>query len=171
MPARVTGAASSGFAVTGMGVTVPAGARPSKANSVCSWANAPSAVSAAKTARLLPSGDAPRSAVATTPVLRPPGTICCGRLVRSPAKTPPTSLLGALASGSPAGSTIDSVPIPSAPSGALANHSRPKALLIEIASGLLTEGYLALAAPGRLDAVDERGALRREQLDAAIGGA
>ena len=90
-----------------MGLTVPAGARPSRANSVCACAMAPSAVSTANTARLLPSGDMPRRALATAPVFRAPGMTCAGRLVMSPAKTPPSSLLGAPASGMPPGSRIE----------------------------------------------------------------
>src|SRR5262245_16309639 len=82
----------------------------------------------------------PTKALATAPVRSPPATICFGLLVLSPAKTPPASLLGAPASGMPPGSMIESKPIPLAPPGALANHRRPKALLIEMPSGLLTDG-------------------------------
>jgi hypothetical protein len=40
------------------------------------------------------------------------------------------------------------VPIPSRPNGALAGHSRPKALLIDIPSGLLTAVKSAVTADG-----------------------
>src|SRR5512133_3705513 len=74
--------------------------------------------------------------------------ICCGRLVWSPKNTPPVNLLGAPASGIPPGSIMDSRPFPFCPFGALANQRRPKALLIEMPNGLLTEGCDAETACG-----------------------
>src|SRR5215510_884158 len=68
----------------------------------------------------------------------------------SPANTPPPNLLGAPASGMPPGSMIESRPMPCAPFGALANQRRPKALLIEMPSGLLTDGCDAEAALGEV---------------------
>src|SRR5262249_44128662 len=49
-----------------------------------------------------------------------------------------SSGLGAPASGSPVGSRMVDVPTPSRPKGALAGHKRPKALLMDMPSGLLT---------------------------------
>jgi hypothetical protein len=69
-------------------------------------------------------------------------------LVKSPTKTPPANLLGAPANGMPAGSMIESSPSPLLPPGALENHKRPNALLIEMPSGLLTDGCDADAALG-----------------------
>ena len=150
MPARVMAAPLSGLAGIVSAASVPAGASPSSPASAWACPMAPSAVSTAKTPRPPPSGEKPIRAVATAPASSEPGTICSGRLVTLPAKRPPKSLLNALAKGSPVGSSIDSVPMPPEPYGALANHTLPKALLIEMPSGLLTLGYLALAAPGVL---------------------
>ena len=74
----------------------------------------------------------------------------------SPAKTPPSNLLGA--PGERLAAWIDDRLDAGrrAPCGALANHSRPKALLIEMPSGLLTDGCAALVAAGVRDAVEER---------------
>ena len=99
----------------------------------------PSASTTLNTARVEPSGDRPRYAVPTAPRLRAPGSSCVGRRgVRLPANTPPACKFGAPASGAPSGSRIVDVPIPCKPLGALAGQRRPKALLIEIPSGLLT---------------------------------
>src|SRR2546421_11943372 len=70
--------------------TVPAGAKPSSPLSVLSWTMAPSAVTTAKTALQEPSGDGPKKAVPTAPVLSEPGMTCCdcevttSRFVRLP---------------------------------------------------------------------------------------
>src|SRR5262249_38037814 len=111
----------------------------------------PSAMTTQKTARPEPSGDRPRNAVPTAPWLSAPGKTCVGRRgVRAPAKTPPACGFGAPASGIPVGSRIVDVPIPSSPVGALAGQRRPKALLIERPSGLLTPVKLAVTANGLL---------------------
>src|SRR6266481_4346161 len=70
--------------------TVPAGARPSSPLSVLSWTMAPSAVTTENTALQLPSGEGPRNAVPTAPVLREPGMtwdcdVTLSRFVRLPA--------------------------------------------------------------------------------------
>src|SRR5450631_2829245 len=110
---------------------------------------APSAVITAKTALVEPSGERPRKAVPTAPVLRAPGMSCAGmRGVRFPAYTPPSNGSGAPARGSPVGSSIVDDPMPSRPYGAFTGQMRPKALLIESPSGLLTPVYRAVAAPG-----------------------
>src|ERR1700730_3212553 len=96
----------------------------------------PSAVTTANTAFPDPSGDRPSSAVPTAPVAREPGMTWLGRRPdRLPAYTPPVTGFGAPANGSPVGSKIDDEPIPSSWYGALAGHSRPKALLIERPNG------------------------------------
>src|SRR6266508_2399009 len=118
----------------------------------------PSASATQKTARPEPSGDRPRNAVPTAPRPSAPGKTCVGRrVVRSPAKTPPACGFGAPASGIPVGSRIVDVPIPSSPVGALAGHSRPKALLIERPSGLLTPVKLAVTANGLLTPLKNAG--------------
>src|SRR5262245_14823682 len=111
----------------------------------------PSAITTQKTARPEPSGDRPRNAVPTAPRLSEPGKTCIGRRgVRLSANTPPACGFGAPASGTPVGSRIVDVPIPSSPVGALAGHRRPKALLIERPSGLPTPVKLAVTASGLL---------------------
>src|SRR5207302_5722664 len=82
IPARVTGASrAESSEASAIGAIVPAGARPSRLNSVCACDNAPSAVSTPKTARLLPSEDAPRRVLAMAPLRSPPVTICGARFV------------------------------------------------------------------------------------------
>ena len=109
----------------------------------------PSASTTLNTARVEPSGDRPRYAVPTAPRLRAPGSSCVGRRgVRLPANTPPACKFGAPACGAPSGSRIVDVPIPCKPLGALAGQRRPKALLIEIPSGLLTPVKPAVTADG-----------------------
>src|SRR5580704_15280494 len=106
---------------------------------------APPAVTTENTALQLPSGDGPRKAVPTAPVLSEPGMTCgcCGtattlRFVRLPTYTPPITGLGAPFSGSPVGSRIEDEPRPASPNGAFAGHRRPKALLFDSPRGLLT---------------------------------
>src|SRR5262249_26610996 len=109
----------------------------------------PSASTTLNTALVEPSGDRPRNAVPTAPVLSAPGRSCVGRRgVRLPAKTPPAIGFGAPANGIPVGSRIVDVPIPSSPCGAFAGHRRPKALLIDRPSGLLTLVNCAVTADG-----------------------
>ncbi len=129
---------------------------------------APSAVSTAKTARLLPSGDMPTNALAMAPVRKSPATICWGRLVMSPTNTPPANLLGAPASGMPPGSMIESRPLPCAPVGALVNHIRPNALLIEMPRGLLTDGCDAEAACGVVTELRNASDLRGKELNPSV---
>src|SRR5262245_37488778 len=118
----------------------------------------PFASATQKTARPEPSGDRPRKAVPTAPRSSAPGKTCAGRRgVRLPAKTPPVCGFGAPARGIPLGSRIVDVPIPSSPAGALAGHRRPKALLIEIPSGLLTPVKLAVTANGLLTPLTNAG--------------
>src|SRR5262249_60886905 len=90
-----------------------------------------------------------RSAGPSGPRCSAPGMIRAGwRGVRLPAKMPPARALGAPAKGIPLGSTMVDVPIPCSAVGALAGHSRPKALLIERPSGLLTAVNSAVIADG-----------------------
>src|SRR5215831_16511926 len=118
----------------------------------------PSAQTTANTARVEPSGDRPNSAVPTAPVASAPGIACTGmRGVRLPAYTPPVSGFGAPASGSPVGSRMLDEPIPLTPCGALAGHSRPKALLIERPSGLATPVKSAVTANGLLTPLKNAG--------------
>src|SRR5262249_10136642 len=87
------------------------------------------------------SGEWPRNAVPTAPRFSPPARICAGsRGVKLPANTPPAWALGAPARGMPLGSSIVEVPIPLSPVGELAGHRRPKALFIEMPSGLAGSG-------------------------------
>src|SRR5215467_5556092 len=114
----------------------------------------PSASTTLKTARPEPSGERPRNAVPTAPRFNAPGRICAGsRGVKLPANTPPACVFGAPANGMPVGSRIVEVPIPSIPVGELAGQRRPKALLIEIPSGLLTPVNAAVTAEGLLFAL------------------
>src|SRR5262245_4748498 len=127
---------------------VPAGASPSTPSSTCTCTTLPSAFSPANTARPLPSGDLPSSAVASAPVDIAPGTSWGVRLVNAPVKTPPATLLGAPSSGRPSGSITVWMPAPFGPNGALVSHGRPNALLMEIAVGRATGTYSAVTAPG-----------------------
>src|SRR5262249_52726042 len=111
----------------------------------------PSASTTLKTARREPSGDRPRKAVPTAPRSSAPARTCAGsRGVKPPANTPPACGFGAPARGMPVGSTIVDVPIPSSPVGEFAGQRRPKALLIEIPSGLLAPVNEAVTAEGLL---------------------
>lgn len=130
---------------------VPAGASPSMPSCTRACTTEPSPLTTAKTAKPLPSGEAPSSAVPSAPLWRAPVVnwalgarfhhdanrplrtdfATLSRGVRAPAKTPPAASLGALASGLPSGSTTLSLPSPRSPNGAFAIHGRPKALLID----------------------------------------
>jgi len=151
IPTRVTtrGLADSTAAVVivGMGVKDPAGTSPSTPFCTCTCSTLPSASAARNTARLLPSGDLVRSAVASAAAVRP-WVVLASRFVRSPANTPPATPDGAPASGAPDGSMTVMVPSPPLPFGALANQGRPNPLLSEIPRGRLTDGRSAVAAPG-----------------------
>lgn len=70
------------------------------------------------------------------------------RSVAVPLKTPPATVLGALLSGRPSGSTTASMPGARNPPGMLVNQGRPNALLIEIAVGRATGGSAAVTARG-----------------------
>src|ERR1051326_2351305 len=108
----------------------------------------PSATTTLNTAFPLPSGERPRNAVPPAARPRAPGMICAGwRPVRLPKYTPPVVGLGAPTSGAPSGSSIVDDPGPSRPYGAFAGQSRPNALLIDSASGLLTAGWLGGPPP------------------------
>src|SRR5271156_6400072 len=115
---------------------------------------APSAVTTANTALQVPSGDGPRNAVPTAPVFSAPRMTCgcagmatTSRSVNLPTYPPPFSAWGGPGGGNPVGSRIDDEPMPPSPNGAFAGQIRPKALLLERPSGLLTpvnEAVLAL---------------------------
>src|SRR5207249_6533221 len=108
-----------------------------------------SAVTTANRARFGLSRARPRKAVATAPASRPPVMTWAGwRLVTAPRKTPPARASGAPARGMPPGSTIVDDPAAARPRGAFAGHSRPKALLIDRSSMLLTAGSAAVTAFG-----------------------
>ena len=79
------------------------------------------------------------------------------RFVRLPTYTPPITGLGAPFSGRPSGSRIEDEPTPVSPNGAFAGQSRPKPLLLDRPSGLLTPVYEAVFAPELLTPFNQLG--------------